>query len=95
MQILKPSRFAVFSRQWRALLLLTLLGLGAAQPSFAAMSSGCTAINSHWGSGITLSGGNDDWREGNAVTTGEKITYQVTSFGSTIDPAPMNLHQAA
>lgn len=82
MQILKPSRFAVFSRQWRALLLFTLLGFGVVHPSWA-ISSGCAAIQAYWSGGITLSATNEVYHDGHAVTAGEQITYQVTTSGST------------
>ncbi|MBU0746029.1 MAG: hypothetical protein KKG67_04455, partial [Gammaproteobacteria bacterium] len=84
MQILKRrhSPLAAFSHLWRALVLMTLLGFGAVQPSWA-ISSGCAAIQAYWGGGVTVSGTVDDWQDGYAVTTGEKITYQVTSSGST------------
>ncbi|MDP3226524.1 MAG: fibronectin type III domain-containing protein [Acidovorax sp.] len=61
---------------------MTFLGLGAVQPSWA-ISSGCAAIQAYWSGGITFSGGAQDYRDGYSVTTGEKITYQATSSGST------------
>lgn len=83
MQIFKRrhSPLAGFSHLWRALVLMVLLGFGAMQPSWA-ISSGCAAIQAHWSGGITMSGAAEDYQDGYAVTTGEKITYQVTSSGS-------------
>ncbi|QNN46135.1 IPT/TIG domain-containing protein [Thermomonas brevis] len=82
-----------FRRVWGTLferrLLLTLaalLGLLQTMPAWA-VSSGCTAINAHWGSGVTLTSPSDDWREGYTVQAGEVITYTATSTG-TANPNP-------
>lgn len=77
----RHSLFATFSQLWRALVLMTLLGFGAVQPSWA-ISSGCAAIQAHWGSGITMSGGLEDWQVGYVVAAGDQVTYQVSSSGS-------------
>ncbi|UNK58228.1 autotransporter domain-containing protein [Pseudoxanthomonas daejeonensis] len=57
--------------------------MNVAVPAMAAVSSGCAAIQAHWGGGITLSGGSEDWSSGYSVTAGERITYHATTSGST------------
>ncbi|WP_169055411.1 putative Ig domain-containing protein [Rhizobium sp. P44RR-XXIV] len=46
-------------------------------------SSGCDAINAAWGAGATYSNGAELWQPGLSLNAGDKITYSVTTSGST------------
>lgn len=71
--------------------------LGSVWHAHAAPSAGCAAINAHWGSGVTLTNGEELWNHlrymapatggepGVSVSAGEKINYMVATSGTT-DP---------
>ncbi|SCB46735.1 Putative Ig domain-containing protein, partial [Rhizobium miluonense] len=62
-------------------LILFVLQIAFAPRSFA--SSGCDTINSSWSSGRTFSNGDWLFQSGLALNAGDKITYNVTTTGST------------
>jgi hypothetical protein len=61
-----------------------LISLASFQSAHA-QSSGCSAINSTWGSGISVTNGSELWDNNLTVLAGEKVTYIVTSSG-TVNP---------
>lgn len=76
-------------------LLSAITTFGSVWQAQAAPSAGCAAINTHWGSGVTLSNSQELWNHlrytapaaggepGVSVSAGEKINYTVTTSGAT------------
>ena len=81
------SRMPAFTRMLAGSLVAAALQLTCASQSFA--SSGCDDINAYWGSGQTFSGDAGEWQAPLSLDAGDKITYVVTSSGSTNSNANM------
>ncbi|MGN7806850.1 hypothetical protein [Ensifer sp. 22460] len=66
---------------WFAFIAAFLISLIFFQSAHA-QSSGCSAINATWGSGVSLSNTSELWQARLSVLAGEKVTYRVTSSGT-------------